>query len=136
MKRMFRLIVISLLCVCLLPVNTPAKADSLQTAATEIIVAIAATGVVVGVLIYYALSRPPSITGCAVTGLNGLELQNEGDGKTFQLLGITSDVKPGDRVRVRGKKKSVAKNSSGNPTFLVDKLTKDYGACKVVAAKP
>jgi hypothetical protein len=51
-------------------------------------------------------------------------------------LGITSDVKPGDRVRVQGKKKAIGKSSSGNPTFLVEKLAKDYGACKTPSVKP
>jgi hypothetical protein len=127
---------IFLLCLCLLPVQTSAQTN-LKSNADAIVAGVAGGGAAIGILIYFALSRPPSIKGCAVTGPNGLELKNEGDGQTFQLLGITSDVKPGDRVRVQGKKKkAIGKSSSGNPTFLVEKLAKDYGACKTVLAKP
>lgn len=131
-----RPLVILLVCVCLLPVNTPAKADSLQTDANWIVVGIAATGAVIGIGIFYAFHHSSSIRGCAVSGPNGLELQNEGDRQTFRLLGITADVKPGDRVRVNGKHKKLASGSSGNPTFLVDKLAKDYGACQAASVKP
>jgi hypothetical protein len=130
---------IFLLCLCLLPVQTPAQSGQIGISKGQgdaIIAGIAGAGVAIGIVIYFALSRPPSIKGCAVIGPNGLELKNEGDGQTFQLLGITSDVKPGDRVRVQGKKKAISKSSSGNPTFLVEKLAKDYGACKASSVKP
>jgi hypothetical protein len=130
---------IFLLCLCLLPVQTPAQIGQIGPSNGQvgaIIGGIAGCGAAIGVVVYFALTRPPSIKGCAVTGPNGLELKNEGDGQTFQLLGITSDVKPGDRVRVRGKKKAIGKSGSGNPTFLVEKLAKDYGACKAPSVKP
>ena len=126
---------IFLLCLCLLPVQTSAQTN-LKSNADAIVAGVAGGGAAIGILIYFALSRPPSIKGCAVSGPNGLELKNEGDGQTFQLLGITSDVKPGDRVRVQGKKKAIGKSNSGNPTFLVEKLAKDYGACKSPSLKP
>ena len=40
-------------------------------------------------------------------------------------------VKVGERVKVSGKKK---KDTSGKRYFLVGKLSKSYGACKVSAA--
>jgi cysteine synthase len=126
---------IFLVCLCLLSVQTSAQTN-LKSNADAIVAGVAGGGAAIGILVYFALSRPPSIKGCAVTGPNGLELKNEGDGQTFQLLGITSDVKPGDRVRVQGKKKAIGKSSSGNPTFLVEKLAKDYGACKTPSVKP
>src|SRR6266496_1527205 len=128
-RTVCRRILVFLVCACLLPMNIRAKADSLQNAATAIIVGVAAVGAAIGIGIYYALHHGNSIKGCVVSGPSGLELQNEGDQQTFQLSGITSDVKPGDRMRVSGKKVKRAKGSSGNPTFLVDKPGKDYGAC-------
>jgi hypothetical protein len=71
-----------------------------------------------------------------VTGPNGLELQNEGDQRTFLLQGITADVKSGNRVSVKGKKAKNAKGGSGKPTFLVEKLAKDFGACRVALVNP
>ena len=137
-RSLFLRMGILLLCLCLLPVQTQAQTD-LKSQGNEIVAGVVATvvvlGVVIGVVIHHANSEP-AIKGCAVTGPNGLELKNEGDGQTFQLLGITSDVKPGDRVRVQGKKKAIGKSNSGNPTFLVEKLAKDYGACKAPSVKP
>ncbi len=130
---------IILVCLCLLSVQTPAQTGQIGISKGQgeaIIGGIAGAGAAIGIVIYVAFSRPRSIKGCAVTGPNGLELKNEGDGQTFQLLGITSDVKLGDRVRVQGKKKAIGKSSSGNPTFLVVKLAKDYGACKIPSVKP
>jgi hypothetical protein len=97
---------------------------------------IAAAGAAIGIGVYYAFNHSHSIKGCVVTGPNGLELQNEGDQRTFLLQGITADVRLGDRVSVKGKKAKNAKGNSGNPTFLVEKLTKDFGVCKVASANP
>jgi hypothetical protein len=111
---------IFLVCLCLLSVQTQAQSGGpiiSKGESTAIIGGIAGCGAAIGVEVYFALTRPPSIKGCAVSGPNGLELKNEGDGKTFHLLGITNDVKPGDRVRVQGKKKAIGKSSSGNPLF-------------------
>jgi hypothetical protein len=43
-----------------------------------------------------------------------------------------ASVKPGDRVRVSGKKKA----SGGVQPFLVEKVSKLLGACKVQPATP
>jgi hypothetical protein len=97
------------------------------------IVGIAAAGVVIGVGTYYLL-RKSSITGCAVANQNGLELRNESDQQTYMLIGDTADIKAGDRVRVKGKKKK--KESSAGRTFLVAKLAKNYGPCRALPATP
>jgi hypothetical protein len=46
---------------------------------------------------------------------------------TYSLVGAVATIKPGDRVRVSGKK--VKKSVGPTPQFLVDNLSKDYGAC-------
>ena len=109
----------------------PAHADNLQTDAEWIIVGIAATGAAIGIGLYYAFHHSHSLKGCAVSGPNGLELQTESDQQTFQLLGVTADVKAGDRVKVIGKIKKNGKADTSNRSFLVEKLAKDYGACSV-----
>ena len=114
---------------------TPAGAGSLPTKSdiVWIAVAIGAIGAGIGIGVYFAIHHSHSIRGCAISDPTGLELQTEGDQQTFQLMGITSDVKAGDRVKVVGKKKG---NGSGNRSFLVEKLAKDYGACHVLPARP
>jgi hypothetical protein len=90
-------------------------------------VAVAAIGAGIGIGIYYAVHHNHSLTGCAVSGANGLELQNKGDQQTYALVGAVSGIKPGERVRVSGKR---AKKSSGPaPQFIVEQVSKDFGPC-------
>lgn len=99
-----------------------------------ILIGIAGGSAALGIGIFYAVHHGHTINGCALPGPNGLELQNQGDQKTYHLIGEVADIKPGDRVRVSGKKE---KESSGTPQeFIVEKLAKDYGACTQALAAP
>jgi hypothetical protein len=122
-----------LLCISLFLLPKPAHADTLKTDATEIIVAAVAIGAALGVGIYFLVRQPPSISGCAASSTDGLTLQNEGDQQTYDLIGDTAAVKVGERIKVSGKKK---KDTSGKRYFLVEKVSKNYGACKVSPATP
>jgi hypothetical protein len=62
-------------------------------------------------------------------------LQNESDQQTYLLIGDVADVKPGERVRVKGKKKK-AKAPANDRSFLVEKFSKDFGACRAHPATP
>lgn len=131
-----RLLVL-LLSVCLAFGTIPAKAEikplgqydigPSKGQAIGVLVAVIAVGAAIGIGTYLLVRKAPTLTGCAVSSQNGLQLQNEGDQKTYMLTGDTAGITAGDRVRIRGKKK---KNSSGTPNFLVDQLRKDYGSCK------
>ncbi|MGH9604216.1 MAG: hypothetical protein ACRD3N_00815 [Terracidiphilus sp.] len=134
-QRTLRWAAISVLCLCPLPPKAEASIPT-STQVGWIVAGIAASGAAIGVGLYFAFNHSHSIRGCAASGANGLELRNEGDQKNFHLLGMTADVKPGDRVRVSGKHKKAPKGSSGNPTFLVEKLAKDYGVCEGASMKP
>ncbi len=135
MKRaIFRKTLICLFCFSLLPVNVPAKADKLTTDVNLIVIGIVAVGAAIGVGIFFAFHHASSIKGCAASGQNGLEITNNGDHLTYLLAGITDGVKPGDIVKVKGKKKS-AKGSAA-PTFVVHSFSKDYGACSATLRKP
>ncbi|MGA2217702.1 MAG: hypothetical protein ABSG51_06430 [Terracidiphilus sp.] len=92
-------------------------------------VAIGAIGAGIGIGIYYGFHHGHSLKGCAVSGASGLELKNKGDDQTYTLVGAVSTIKPGERVRVSGKK---AKKSAGPaPQFVVEQMSKDYGPCRV-----
>jgi len=99
--------------------------------AVAIGVAIAVIGAGIGFGVFYAVHHAVhhghSLDGCAVSGANGLELQNRGDQQTYALVGDTAGIKPGERVRISGKKEK--KNGGAHPQFLVEKLNKDFGAC-------
>jgi hypothetical protein len=124
-----------LLCISLLLIPKQAKAGFLSGGqVVGIFVGVAAIGAAIGVGIYFAVRRGPSITGCAVSSASGLSLQNEGDQETYTLIGDTAGIKIGDRIKVSGKKKK--KDPSGSRDFLVEKLAKDHGPCKVLPATP
>ena len=129
----FRFMVL-LLCVTLLTGTTPAKADTLQSDAHWIVAGIVIATAAIVVVVVLVIKRPPSIKGCAVSNQSALEVQNEGDQRTYMLIGDTANIKAGERVRVTGKKKK--KDGSGSQTFVVEKLAKNYGACKVLPTTP
>jgi len=111
------------------PIGGVTKSD-----AAWIVVAIAAIGAGIGIGIYYTVHHNQKLTGCAVSRADGLELQNRDDMQTYALMGAITTIKPGERVRVSGKR---VKNSAGpTPQFLVDHLSRDYGACPAIPSTP
>jgi hypothetical protein len=124
---------IAILLICILPVvsSRPAKAQIgiSQGQAVGIVVVFAAVVAGVTVLVYYMVRQPPTITGCAVAGANGLTLENESDHQAFFLIGDTAAVKPGDRIKVKGKRQKGKGNAKGSRSFIVFDLKEDYGAC-------
>jgi hypothetical protein len=79
----------------------------------------------------FLLSEPAhadSLHGCVASAPNSIILLNEADHQTYDLLGDIAAFKIGERIKISGKKK---KDTSGKRYFLVGKLSKNYGACKV-----
>jgi hypothetical protein len=88
---------------------------------------IAGAGAAIGIGVFYAVHHGHSLTGCTASGSSGLELVNEGDHETWALVGEVSGIKPGQRVRVSGKKEK--KDPANVRQFLVEKASKDLGPC-------
>ncbi len=84
-------------------------------------------------LLLTKLAQADSLHGCVSPGSNSIILLNEGDRQAYDLIGDTATIKVGERVKVSGKKK---KDTSGKRYFLVGKLSKNYGACKVSPTAP
>jgi hypothetical protein len=74
-----------------------------------------------------------NIQGCVVAGGTGVGIMQD-DSKVFTLVGAPADLKVGDMVRLHGAKVKAKKGSKDGPTFVVEKLKKDYGPCKIPAA--
>jgi hypothetical protein len=95
-------------------------------------VGVAAVGVIVigTVVLVHVHNSHHTIKGCVVAGPAGVQIQSGtgSDMKTYTLSGDTN-VKVGDLVKVHGSKVKKVKNSTGDQTFLVEKLNKDYGPC-------
>ena len=91
-----------------------------------IAIGIAAVGTGIGFGAYYAIRHSHTITGCIVSDANRLQIQSAGGQQTYLLTGQLSEIEPGERVRVFGKK---VKNSGAPREFLVEKVSKHYGVC-------
>jgi len=115
-----------------LAITTPARGDSLKTQGDEILIGIvavtAAVAVVITVLaVHYSKKR--SITGCVASAGDGLTVTDENDKKIYALSGNTSGVKPGDRMKLKGKK---VKPTGTDKTLVWEAtdVSKDFGVCQ------
>ncbi len=68
-----------------------------------------------------------SLIGCIDASRDGVKLMNEKDKNTYALVATGDDLKPGDRVELKGKK---TRDRSGNRIFVVQKLSNRFGACR------
>jgi len=135
-KVRWQRVAITIMCSFALAAAGPAKAQ-IGVSKSDVVwigVAIGAIGAGIGVGIYYAVHHSQTLTGCTVSGANGLQLQDKGDQRTYALVGAVTAIKPGDRIRVSGKR--LKKSAELPPQFLVDHLAKDYGTCPASPAGP
>jgi hypothetical protein len=91
-------------------------------------VGIAAAGAAIGIGVYMAVNHGHSVTGCARSTQDGITLASDSDKQTYTLVGDVAGIMPGDRVRVSGKKSK--QTSGGTRQFLVQKVSRDFGACE------
>ncbi len=124
-----RIIAGAAVCALLVTAATkPAAANSIPTK-TDVVwigVGVVAIGAGIGIGVFYAIHHGQSLTGCTVAGVSGLEFENKGDQRRYSLVGAIDAIKPGERIRVSGKK---VKTAGPTPQFLVDHISKDFGAC-------
>ena len=123
MTRTIRItIAITLLFALSLIAAHPAQAQYIgisEAQAAGILVAGAGAVTGIGILLYFTLRAPRSITGCAVADSGGTAIQNELDHQVFVLVGDASAVRAGDRVKVKGKRSS--KGADGRYLFTVNR---------------
>jgi hypothetical protein len=102
-----------------------------QIAAAVAGVAIVVVGTVVLIEVH---KHHHNVKGCVLSGPNGIEVQTLGDNPTtYTLTGDASKVQVGDLVRLHGSK---SKGDSGDHIFKVQKISRDYGPCKVNRKPP
>lgn len=102
--------------------NNIGNSNGLQNAA---VAAIAVAGGVT-ILVLYLVLRKPSITGCIQSSNGVTSLTDEKHHRTYALADAGMGLKPGERVKLKGKK-STAKD--GTVTFRVKEIEQDYGVC-------
>jgi hypothetical protein len=96
-----------------------------------------AVGVValIGVGVLVIIQQAHTVKGCVSDDPSGLRLHTQ-DGKTYVLLGATTNIKADTRIKVRGTKRKKINGITDQPSFVVEKLDKVYGSCSVAPVNP
>ncbi len=129
-KFFWRGVMILALCVAL---ATPTRADTISNDARNVVIGIVAVSValvVITVVIVHESRKKRTVTGCVISGANGMSVTDEKDKRIYALSGNTSDIKPGDRVTLHGKKVN-PKGANAPLAWDVSNETKDFGACQL-----
>src|SRR5580704_17586171 len=102
----------------------PAKAETLDTAGKQIYAGIAVVGAAAAVgivlIVLHEKHKTRAITGCVTSGASGMSLTADKDRRIYALSGDTVDIKPGNRMTLRG-----TLRSGKMPVFETQSITKD-----------
>jgi hypothetical protein len=132
MKKLLLRLTVFLVCFVLLAHSSRADAQIAPSGkqAAGIFAVLIGAAVGVGVGVYLLVRAPRNITGCVSNDVNGMQLTDEKSTNRYLLEGDSAAVSPGQRVRVHGKP---GKDSSRRRTFSVEKISRNYGACKTAS---
>ena len=129
MTSWFRCVLILILCASVtatVSAQVPNNWGNIGPSKGAIAGGIAGGAAVIGLVLYLALRKAPSITGCVHSVDGEVSLTDEKDHRPYALTGESSDLKAGRRVRLRGKK---IQGNDGRVTFRAKKVDHDYGSC-------
>ena len=118
------------------PAGCPGGGGQIGPSGGEVIGAAVGIGAAIAVTVVVLVEvdhSHHSLSGCVVSGSNGLELQTS-DSKSYALAGDAASIRVGDRVKLHGSKVKKTKDTSGDQIFRVASMNKDYGPCKVNTA--
>jgi len=122
-----------LIIALVLAFSTPARADNLSTVGEHILIGIvaaaAAVGVVATVLVLH-YSKKRAITGCVNSATDGMTITDEKDKRIYALSGNTTSIKPGDRMKLRGRKVKAMGPDKTTPVWEAKQVAKDFGVCR------
>jgi hypothetical protein len=109
----------------------PARADKLQTDGEEIVIGIVAVSaaLVVGTILIIHYSKKRTITGCVSSGETGMTVADEKDKQIYALSGNTVGIKPGDRMKLQGKKVT-PKTPDKTLVWETKQVNRDFGLCQ------
>jgi hypothetical protein len=82
-------------------------------------------------VLFLAMHHHGAVTGCVRQTEDGLRLVDEKKNKSYALESGSVDLKPGDRVELKGKKSS---GNGGAQMFEPTKVVKSLGSCGPEAA--
>jgi hypothetical protein len=82
-------------------------------------------------VLYLTLRHRGLVTGCVSADNDGLNLVDEKKHQTYSLMPGRTDLKPGERVQVKGKR---SKDQAGTQIFEANSVVKNLGACSTQSA--
>jgi len=107
-------------------VLTSARASSLDTDVKLLVAGIALGGAAVGVgITYLVLHERRLVVGC-IAESGGKKTLTTSDQKVYSLPDTGPPLPIGERAKLKGHKSG----SRSAPSFLVEKVVKDYGRCQ------
>ena len=107
----------------------------IKAKSTLVTAALVTTVALIGVGVYVIVQHAHTVKGCVTDDPNKLMLHTE-DGKTYVLLGATTNIEADTRIKVRGSKRKKIDGVTDQPSFVVEKLNKVYGPCSVSPVTP
>ena len=132
-KSLWRGVLIIVLCVALAtPPRAQASGGSFTDQSRNIVIAIVAAAagvVVVAVVVIHESTKKRAITGCVNPGGSGMTVTDEKDKQTYALSGNTSSIKPGDRMKLQGKKVK-SKGADKTMVWQAKAVATDFGVCQ------
>src|ERR1700687_129981 len=128
-KYLLGVLIIALSFVLCMPAEAQnsGKIVSNATIAGVIVGVVAGVAVIAIVAIHYSKKR--TITGCVKSGGSGLTFTDEKDKQIYALSGATTGIKPGDRMKLQGKKVK-SRDPSQPLEWETKKVAKDFGVCQ------
>ena len=113
-------------------VAKPAEAKGYPSggAIVAAIVGVASVIVIVAVVVIHQSTQKRTITGCVKSQANGMSVIDDKDHRLYALSGNTTDVKPGDRMVLQGKKGKPA-DSGRTLVWETKQATRDLGVCQL-----
>lgn len=130
-RKLFRRILVLAVCLGLAMQPPASKAETLKTIGNEIIVGIVVASAVIVVAIVLVVRHEASYKGCVSSSSDGLEFTSQDGQQAYRLSGDITTLRPGELVRLKGKKKHATGSVNSHPTLIVTRVGRDYGACPV-----
>jgi hypothetical protein len=131
-KSLWRGVLMVVLCIALAaPAPAHASGGSFTDLSRNIVLAIvgAAVGVVVVAVVAIHYSKKRAITGCVNSAGSGMTVTDEKDKQIYALSGNTTGIKPGDRMKLQGKKVK-SKGADHTVVWEAKAVAKDFGVCQ------
>ncbi len=123
----FRFVHVGFLCGTLIISSAQAQGIKIGSPVStgEAVGILVGAGAAIGLIVYLVIPKQKTIEGCVGSVDNSMKLTDV-SGKTYVLEGDAGTIKPGQHMKVKGKK---SKDRTGILRLSIRKVVKDFGPC-------